>query len=274
MPQPEPRFALNHMIAPRLGPEAFFALAGELGIGAVEIRNDLAGNAILDGTPPARIRRAAEAAGVRILSINALQRFDDWRAARANEAVALADYAQACGAEALVLVPTNDGIDPGPAARRRSRALRPILAPRAASRAGRAARLRDLRAAAEVARRPRRSTPSTARTRFRLVHDTFHHHLAGEAALFPALTGLVHISGVDDPDLAAERDARRAPRAGDGRATGSATSRRSARSSPAATTASCRSSPSPPRCRTSRTRPRRSGRAWSWSGRALSVAAT
>ena len=33
---------------------------------------------------------------------------------------------------------------------------------------------------------------------FKLVHDTFHHHLAGEADLFPALTGLVHISGVTD----------------------------------------------------------------------------
>ena len=46
---------------------------------------------------------------------------------------------------------------------------------------------------------------------FRLVHDTFHHHLAGEAALFPALTGLVHISGVDDPALgvADMRDAHR-----------------------------------------------------------------
>jgi len=46
---------------------------------------------------------------------------------------------------------------------------------------------------------------------FRLVHDTFHHHLAGESALFPELTGLVHISGVDDPDLATDamRDADR-----------------------------------------------------------------
>ena len=47
MPQPNPRFALNHIIAPRLGPEAFFALAGALGIGAVEIRNDIPGTAIL-----------------------------------------------------------------------------------------------------------------------------------------------------------------------------------------------------------------------------------
>ncbi|RMU75740.1 Inosose isomerase [Pseudomonas syringae pv. aptata] len=33
---------------------------------------------------------------------------------------------------------------------------------------------------------------------YRLVHDTFHHHLAGEVELFPELTGLVHISGVED----------------------------------------------------------------------------
>ena len=33
------------------------------------------------------------------------------------------------------------------------------------------------------------------------MHDTFHHHLAGETAIFPALTGLVHISGVADPEV-------------------------------------------------------------------------
>ena len=37
---------------------------------------------------------------------------------------------------------------------------------------------------------------------YRLVHDTFHHHLAGETAFFPEWTGLVHISGVTDPALA------------------------------------------------------------------------
>jgi len=33
---------------------------------------------------------------------------------------------------------------------------------------------------------------------FLMVHDTFHHHLAGEGQFFPELTGLVHISGVAD----------------------------------------------------------------------------
>jgi 2-keto-myo-inositol isomerase len=38
-------------------------------------------------------------------------------------------------------------------------------------------------------------------TTFRLVHDTFHHHLAGEDLFFPELTGLIHISGVEDTAL-------------------------------------------------------------------------
>ena len=36
---------------------------------------------------------------------------------------------------------------------------------------------------------------------FRLVHDTFHHHLAQEEDYFPEYTGIVHISGVTDPQL-------------------------------------------------------------------------
>jgi 2-keto-myo-inositol isomerase len=39
---------------------------------------------------------------------------------------------------------------------------------------------------------------------FRLVHDTFHHHLAGETELFPERTGIVHISGVVDPAVAVD----------------------------------------------------------------------
>jgi len=39
---------------------------------------------------------------------------------------------------------------------------------------------------------------------FRLVHDTFHHHLAGETEFYPQHTALVHISGVADPGVAVE----------------------------------------------------------------------
>ena len=34
------------------------------------------------------------------------------------------------------------------------------------------------------------------------MHDTFHHHLAGETEFYPRRMGLVHISGVSDPAVA------------------------------------------------------------------------
>ena len=36
---------------------------------------------------------------------------------------------------------------------------------------------------------------------FSLVHDTFHHCGAGEGEVFAARTGLVHISGLEDPTV-------------------------------------------------------------------------
>ena len=51
----------------------------------------------------------------------------------------------------------------------------------------------------------------SATENFKLVHDTFHHHLARENAFFPAHTGIVHVSGVVDSNLASNqmRDAHR-----------------------------------------------------------------
>lgn len=199
-------FALNHMTAPKLRPAEFFALARALGLSEVEIRNDLAGNAILDGTPAAKVAEAARQADIEILSINALQRFNDWSDARAEEAQALADYAAAAGAKALVLVPRNDGEGRGEGERlpRLSEALeklKPILSTR-----GLTGLVEPL--GFEICSLRLKSEAVAAIDAvdgaqvFKLVHDTFHHHLAGEAALFPNRTGLVHISGVGDASLA------------------------------------------------------------------------
>ncbi|MBY5326575.1 TIM barrel protein [Rhizobium leguminosarum] len=199
------RFALNHMAAPSLAIEDFFALARSLGIDAVEIRNDLSGNAILDGTQPQVIRQAAARHGLTIISINALQRFNEWNATRAAEAQELIDYAGASGAKALVLVPKNDGTGCADGERQANLrqslvALKPML-----DEAGilglveplgfEICSLRSKTEAAEAIRE------LGAESTFRLVHDTFHHHLAGEAATFPELAGLVHISGVSDPSV-------------------------------------------------------------------------
>lgn len=209
------RFALNHMTTPSLPIEDFFTLAGSLGIDAVEIRNDLAGNAILDGTKPEEIRDAATRHGLRIISINALQRFNEWNETRAQEAKELVGYAAAVGAEALVLVPKNDGTGLADGERQANlrqslEALRPLL--QTAGIIGLVEPLGfevcSLRYKTEAADAIEQIG---AKGTFRLVHDTFHHHLAGEAAIFPQLTGLVHISGVNDPavSLADMRDSHR-----------------------------------------------------------------
>ncbi|MDQ0392165.1 TIM barrel protein [Labrys monachus] len=195
-------FALNHIIAPGLPLPAFFAGARELEIACVEIRNDLPGNAILDGTPAAEIRAEAERAGVAILSVNALQRFNDWSPARESEAAELADYAVQCGAQALVLVPGNDGGGRGDHERLTNlttalRALKPLLRAR-----GLIGLVEPLGFETSSLRRKSEAVAGIDAVDgadvFRLVHDTFHHHLAGEDALFPERTGLVHISGVED----------------------------------------------------------------------------
>ena len=197
------RFALNHMVAPGLDLADFFRLAASLGSPEVEIRNDLPHRAIADGTSPEAVRAAAAEAGVTILSINALQRFDDWNETRALEALDLTRFASASGARALVLVPVNDG--PGGAEsgrpwrlREALQRLRPVLAEHGIMGlveplGFRSCSLRSKREAAEAIE------AVGGGMSFRLVHDTFHHALAGEPGLFPGLTGMVHISGVADP---------------------------------------------------------------------------
>lgn len=200
------RFALNHMVAPRASAEALFGMAAELGLDAVEIRNDLAATAIADGTDAAVIRAGAARHGVRILSINALQRFNDWTSERAVEAQALADYAAASGAESLVLCPVNDWrFRPGE--RARLDGLRRALSELGAILRGRGIiGLVEPLGFAECSLRSKREAVEAIDATgggetFRLVHDTFHHALAGESAVFPERTGLVHISGVEENDL-------------------------------------------------------------------------
>jgi 2-keto-myo-inositol isomerase len=203
-------FAINHITSPRHRFTDFLRLAGELGISAVEIRNDLAGVEIADGTPATQVRQEGEAAGIEILSINALQRFNDWSPARAQDASALAGYARDCGARALVMCPVNSHEDRrseqqrAEDLRRSLTALMPILSEH------RILGLVEPLGFGESSLRFKHAAVEAINevggtSTFKLVHDTFHHYLAEEDEIFPAQTGLVHISGVEDTGLA--RDA-------------------------------------------------------------------
>jgi 2-keto-myo-inositol isomerase len=193
------RFALNHIGAPNFSVEDFFAAARDLGVTEVEIRNDLPD--VVGAVAPEAVRAAAGQAGVEIISINALYPFNVWSGDLPGRATALADYAAACGAKALVMCPLNDG---APVAQADLVAALAAMAP--------ILRERGLTGLVEPLGFPISSLRTKAEAVaaidaaggedvYRLVHDTFHHHLAGETAFFPERTGLVHISGVVDPDV-------------------------------------------------------------------------
>lgn len=201
-------FALNHMAAPRQPLSGFLDLAVALGVERVEIRNDIRGTAIADGTPPAIVRDEAKARKLTILSINALYPFNIWTVERAEQARRMIAYAAACGAQGIVMCPLNDAAYQATDAERLQAlrtalaALKPLL-----SDAGVTGLVEPLGFAECSLRLKREAVEAIDAVNgsaiFKLVHDTFHHHVAGETALFAAETGLVHISGVDDPTVPA-----------------------------------------------------------------------
>ncbi|WP_089084903.1 TIM barrel protein [Aquitalea magnusonii] len=201
------RFAINRISAPRLSFPDYLAMCRRLGVSDIEIRNDLNGVEISNGTLAAQLRAATAEAGITIRSINALYPFDVFDTGLQQRAVQLAAYARDCGAQALVLCPLNRRDDTRTASQRQQelihalKQLKPILDDHGIS------GLVEPLGFEECALR-RKSEAVTAiyaaagERHFRLVHDTFHHYLAGEDIFFPELTGLVHISGVESTPLA------------------------------------------------------------------------
>ncbi|OOY14387.1 TIM barrel protein [Thioclava sp. DLFJ4-1] len=193
------RFAINHISAPKLPLAEFFAMVNELGCSDVEIRNDLPD--VLGSMSASDVRAEAEKAGVTILSINALYPFNVWSGDLPERALKMADYAAECGAQALVMCPLNDGkqVEHSHVVAALD-AMKPILTER------------DLTGLVEPLGFPISSLRSKAAAlsaiteagadgTYKLMHDTFHHHLASETEFYPGRTGLVHISGVTDPEI-------------------------------------------------------------------------
>jgi 2-keto-myo-inositol isomerase len=207
MDVPHMKISLNHMVAPRLDHGGFFDLTRRLGLLDVEIRNDLKGVALADGTPASDVGAAAKERGLTILSINALQRFNIWDDTRVAEAAVMIDQCAASGAQALVLCPVNDVNYAPSAAERREALLKALngLTPMLTA-AGIRGFVEPL-GFAECSLRYKEEAIEAIEAisgadAFRVVHDTFHHHVAGETKLFPRMTGLVHISGVVDATAA------------------------------------------------------------------------
>lgn len=202
------KFSINRISASTMAFTAFAAMAQRLGVQTIEIRNDLAGVELKDGTGAAELGAIVVSHGLTIRSINALQRFDQFDAVREAEARDLAAYAARCGAQSLVLCPTNSRQDQRSPAQRHDdlvdalRRLGPLLAEHGIT--GLLEPLGFEECAMRCKSQAVAAMQDCGQTElFALVHDTFHHHLAGDPQLYPASTGLVHISGVEDPALAA-----------------------------------------------------------------------
>lgn len=208
------KFALNHMAAPRIDCRRFLDLAASLGAVGVELRNDLADKkltdaAFFDGDAPATVGDYARSRGLRLLGLSEAYGFNAWSEAMRAKVQLLIDQAVEAGAESISLIPRNDA--PRYAEGERDDALRsslgeilPML-----DRANMIAFIEPLGFVTSSLRHKADAIAAIEAVggseRYKLVHDTFHHHLAGESEFFPAYTGIAHISGVVDPTLKVEQ---------------------------------------------------------------------
>lgn len=196
--------ALNHMTVPTLGYEAFLDLAASLGCVGVEVRNDLT-RSLFDGMTAQAAGEMARDKGLRLVGLSQVYPFNSWSDDILKEVRDLITTAESCGAETISLIPRNDGTQTGNGERHANlrialKNIKPMVED-----AGLVALIEPL----GFARSSLRSKLETVETIaaldadyvFKIVHDTFHHTLAGGGAMFPAQTGIVHISGVTDPTL-------------------------------------------------------------------------
>ena len=200
-------FALNHMTVARQSFAQTLHMAKTLGMVGIELRNDLP-QALFDGLAPEAADEAIRASGLRLLALAEVKRFNDWSPDKAAEALTLIKIAKAAGAEAVSLIPRNDNQGMGNGERQANlrlalRDLKPMLEDH-----GLVGMVEPLGFAICALRHKSEAVEAIdaldAKGRFRLVHDTFHHFLAGGGGFYPEHTGIVHISGVVEPSISAD----------------------------------------------------------------------
>ena len=197
-------FGLNQVTMAHAPIDEFVEVAARLGMVGVELRNDL-DRPIFDGLPAGHIAQMLRDQGLRLLGLSQAYPFNRWSDDMAAEIRSLIDLAVEAGAETISLIPCNDGSGLDEATRRDdlARALGfslPLLE------AGDMVALVEPLGFARSSLRDRAELVAAidaldAQDRFRLVHDTFHDKLAGGGPIFADQIGIVHISGVVDPDV-------------------------------------------------------------------------
>ena len=203
------KFSLNRTVAPNLPLDDFLSLAARVGAEAVEIRNDIEGQEFANGVPAADVRQRIADQGLKVASINALQRFNDWTVERERETKALFAYAAALGAPGIVLCPVIDArhgwsdTELGLKLRESLTAIKAI-----AQDTGVIGYVEPLGMLDSTLRRQSLAVEAILDVDgagpLGLCYDTFQYYRASDSQLFPAHIGLVHISGITRSDISRE----------------------------------------------------------------------
>ena len=193
------KISINHSICPSLSYENFFKLAKDLEIPNVEIRNDLL-NLNFDLKAINEISDLKEKYKINVISINALQKFNIWNKERKDELLFLCNAAKKINCKGIVLVPLNSG-------KYYEEDQRLSLLKNSLNEIGLI--LSDYAIKGYV--EPLGFKSSSLRyksdvidlldtienkSKFSLVHDTFHHTVAEDKSIYVEHTSIVHISGV------------------------------------------------------------------------------
>lgn len=206
-------FCLNHMTTPTLSFPELVELAAALGCSGIEVRNDLDGQ-LFDGLAPETAKVMAADQSVQIMAIAEVAAFNDGSERALDQLTQLADIASRCGAKGISLIPSLASDQESDSLRLGANELKdqlnntlanfaPVLEqhqligfvePLGFKRA-------SLRFKADIVALIKAAQLEST---FRLVHDTFHHHLANESELFPEHTGMVHVSGATSMNTASK----------------------------------------------------------------------
>jgi len=196
------------MTTARASYASLLCLAVETDCIGVEVRNDLDGE-LFDGSEFVTAGAAARNKGLRLLALSEVSGFNDMSDRAYQSVERLAVIAKASGAEAISLIPRNDGMAT-------SKAVRIECLKETVIKFAPVLEQSNLLGYIEPLGFQQSSLRSKSEIvdvleqlgltdRFKLVHDTFHHFLAGDGAVFPEHTGIVHLSGVVDKNVPVEQ---------------------------------------------------------------------
>jgi len=203
------KIGLNRIIYPKLKLEDFFKFTKDLDLNKIELRNDLPGGKIIDDYAPGQLKELSKKYGVEILTINALQKFNLGAILPETiiELKKLINLSLSIGCKAIVLCPNNDVND--------KRSSKEIFEETVKALKSFGTLFQDsgmqgyleplgfeecsLRSIVTAMRAIQESGYPV----YKIVHDTFHHHLGPDTSetiendYDISYTGLIHISGVE-----------------------------------------------------------------------------